>query len=76
VFVDVRALQDPAYAPRGIGRHCLNILRNAPSNLTLAGLYDPTLPALSDETVGFFSELHPNAGRSRETGMRSYNCRP
>jgi glycosyltransferase involved in cell wall biosynthesis len=62
VFVDVRALQDPAYAPRGIGRHCLNILRNTPAHLALVGLFDPALPALSDEVAGLLSEMHSNAG--------------
>jgi glycosyltransferase involved in cell wall biosynthesis len=62
VFVDVRTLQDPSYAPRGIGRHGLNIVRHAPRSLSLIGLYDPALPAVSAEVRSRFDGMLPNAG--------------
>ena len=44
VAVDVRCLQDPNYAERGVGRHALALLRGAPHAVTLVGVGDLKLP--------------------------------
>ena len=41
VIVDLRYLQDPNYIHRGVGRHALSILRNAPRGQRIVGLIDP-----------------------------------
>lgn len=59
--LDVRCLQDPAYAQRGIGRHALALLRTAPAGWLLEGLVDPRLPSLVDEARATLSAVHSNA---------------
>jgi glycosyltransferase involved in cell wall biosynthesis len=49
VVIDLRCLQDPNYAGRGVGRHALALLRRAPASLRLVGLTDADLPPLSPE---------------------------
>lgn len=64
VVVDLRVLQDPGYARRGVGRHALGLLRHAPSGphgVRLVGLVDPNLPPLIEEAQDFVAETHPNA---------------
>jgi glycosyltransferase involved in cell wall biosynthesis len=52
ILFDMRCLQDPNFAGRGIGRHASNLVRHARITESLAqarlvGLIDPGLPALS-----------------------------
>lgn len=61
VVVDMRCLQDPNYATRGVGRHALALLRAAPGDVRLVGLTDPSLPPLIDEARDYVTETHPNA---------------
>jgi glycosyltransferase involved in cell wall biosynthesis len=49
VVIDLRCLQDPNYAGRGVGRHALGLLRHAPAHLRLVGVTDPGLPTLWPE---------------------------
>ena len=68
VVVDLRCLQDPAYARRGVGRHALALLRHAPRHLRLVGLTDDTLPPLLVEAHETIETIHVNAyaaGRAR-----------
>lgn len=61
-LVDVRCLQDPAYAERGVGRHARALLEHAHAflpGMRLVGVVDASLPPLSsaaratlDDTVG------------------------
>ncbi|MCB1496975.1 MAG: glycosyltransferase [Bauldia sp.] len=43
VLVDLRCLQDPIRAKRGIGRHALALLEHAPPELELIGICDPDM---------------------------------
>ncbi len=61
VVLDVRCLQDPNYARRGVGRHALALLRGAPPGLRLTGLVDPALPPLVPEARSLFQDVHANA---------------
>ena len=64
VVFDARCLQDPDYAPRGVGRHALGLLKGRErlgSRLRLVGLIDPALPPLSEDARSEFDELCPNA---------------
>lgn len=53
IFADVRCLQDPCYAARGVGSHSASLLIAARSEAggaaEIIGLIDPALPALSVE---------------------------
>ncbi len=60
IAADVRCLQDPAYAARGVGRHTANLLRHAPLR-PLIGLIDPALPPLDPSLAALFDRLRPNA---------------
>jgi len=60
IAADVRCLQDPAYAARGVGRHTANLLRHAPLR-PLIGLIDPALPPLDRSLAALFDTLRPNA---------------
>jgi glycosyltransferase involved in cell wall biosynthesis len=60
IAADVRCLQDPAYAARGVGRHTANLLRHAPLR-PLIGLIDPALPPLDPALAALFDRLRPNA---------------
>ena len=64
VILDLRCLQDPNYARRGVGRHTLALLRHAPverNALRLVGLVDPDLPPLIDEAQELVLEQYTNA---------------
>jgi glycosyltransferase involved in cell wall biosynthesis len=61
IVLDLRCLQDPNYARRGVGRHALALLQRAPRHLPLAGLTDPTLPALLPEARDAIDSVHINA---------------
>lgn len=56
LYADLRCLQDPNYAFRGIGRICSALLRGARQTLSapveIVGLLDEQLPALPDEYRG------------------------
>jgi glycosyltransferase involved in cell wall biosynthesis len=61
IVVDLRCLQDPAFAGRGVGRHALALLRHAPANLRLVGLTDAGLPALLREARDAVEVVSANA---------------
>jgi hypothetical protein len=61
VVLDLRCLQDPNYARRGIGRHALAILRTAPRGRRIVGLTDPSLPTLLPEAREAVDEVRVNA---------------
>jgi glycosyltransferase involved in cell wall biosynthesis len=74
ILLDLRCLQDPNYARRGVGRHALTLLQHAPRHLPLAGLTDPTLPALLPEARDAIDSVHINAyaaaaAHQRQTGF-------
>ena len=69
VIVDLRCLQDPNYIHRGVGRHALSILRNAPRGQRIVGLIDPTLPALLPEARETVNAVHVNAYAASASGM-------
>jgi len=66
VIFDVRCLQDPDYARRGIGRHALALLRGARDERRLAGarfvgLADPHLPDLMPEAEALLDHARTTA---------------
>lgn len=64
VIVDVRCLQDPRFAGRGIGRHSTALLEGARDQAgvgRLIALHDPALPPLSGRTRAVFDMLRPTA---------------
>lgn len=61
VVLDLRCLQDPNYVGRGVGRHVLALLRNAPPSCRLVGLVDPALPHLAPEARDAVELAHINA---------------
>jgi glycosyltransferase involved in cell wall biosynthesis len=63
IIVDLRCLQDPDYARRGVGRHALNLLRYGASRggLRLIGLVDDTLPPVETEVRDLFQVIVSNA---------------
>jgi glycosyltransferase involved in cell wall biosynthesis len=63
IVVDARCLQDPDYAGRGVGRHTVNLLRQAPRRhvQNLRGIVDPLMPPLAPEMAALFDSTHPNA---------------
>jgi glycosyltransferase involved in cell wall biosynthesis len=67
IIVDVRCLQDPNYAPRGIGRHATALLEFAracptiAAGATLTALQDPTLPPLSPRHRALFDAVRTTA---------------
>ena len=71
VVIDLRCLQDPGYATRGVGRHALALLRHAPAEVRLIGLVDPTLPPLLPEAETAIDLVHPNAYAASRTGTPS-----
>jgi glycosyltransferase involved in cell wall biosynthesis len=56
IYADLRCLQDPEYAFRGIGRHCVALLRSVrqtmPEPLEVVGILDDQMPALPEEYRG------------------------
>lgn len=65
IVLDLRCLQDPNYARRGIGRHALAVLRHAPHATRLVGLVDDTLPALPPEAREAVATVQGNAYAAR-----------
>ncbi|WP_428376429.1 glycosyltransferase [Lichenicoccus sp.] len=61
IVLDLRCLQDPSYATRGVGRHALALIRHAPRSVRLIGLVDETLPALLPEALAAVEQVHGNA---------------
>ena len=67
VVFDMRCLQDPNYAGRGIGRHASNLVRHARivggrlQRARLVGLTDPRLPALPDTTTALLDAVRTTA---------------
>ncbi len=67
VIVDVRCLQDPNYATRGIGRHATALLEGARASPTIArgarliALQDPAMPALSARHRAVFDGVRTTA---------------
>ena len=68
VILDVRCLQDPDYARRGVGRHALALLRGAPAGPRLEGMVDPDLPPLIEEARAALAKVHPNAYAASRSG--------
>ncbi len=63
-LIDLRCLQDPDYAERGIGRNSLNLLQHARTllpGMRLVGLADPELPALPSHVTGLVDHMRANA---------------
>ncbi len=70
-LVDVRCLQDPAYAERGIGRHATTLLAHARDHtpgIRLVGLADATLPPLPPVTRALLDGLRHTAYTGGMTG--------
>jgi len=61
IVADVRCLQDPSYARRGVGRHTLALLQGAPQQIELIALCDPALPPLIHEASVLFPKVALNA---------------
>src|SRR5262245_18848809 len=63
VVFDLRCLQDPNYARRGIGRHVLSLLNQGRrlDHIRMEGLIDPVLPPLLTEARDAVCSLHTNA---------------
>lgn len=61
LYVDLRALQDPDYRVRGIGRHVTALLRSRKrshlSDCKTIGLIDPRSPKLVPETMSLVDEV-------------------
>lgn len=66
IILDVRCLQDPDYARRGIGRHALALVRGARDHARIAtarlvGLTDRQLPPLLPEAAALFDQVRTTA---------------
>ena len=64
VVFDARCLQDPNYAPRGVGRHAAGLLRDRPSAaraLRLVALTDTKLPPLAAHLQALFDRVYITA---------------
>ncbi|OYV35799.1 MAG: hypothetical protein B7Z81_08275, partial [Acidocella sp. 20-61-6] len=59
LIIDLRCLQDPDYAERGIGNHARCIINAAPE--PFIGLIDPTLPPLPEDITARAASLTPHA---------------
>lgn len=57
-IIDMRCLQHPDYAERGIGNHARCIVTHAPA--PFIGLVDPALPALPRNLAKYAAELVPH----------------
>jgi glycosyltransferase involved in cell wall biosynthesis len=68
-ILDLRCLQDPDYARRGVGRHALALVREAPAGLRLEGIIDPDLPPLIEEARALLAAVHPNAYAASRRGQ-------
>src|SRR4051812_37009546 len=71
VVLDLRCLQDPHYAPRGVGRHVLALLRHAPASFRLVGLIDEALPPLLPDAREAMAAVYPNAYAASGSGTPS-----
>jgi glycosyltransferase involved in cell wall biosynthesis len=61
IIIDLRCLQDPAYATRGIGQHARGIIARRPAGIgRLTGLIDPHLPLPEAEILDQFDAVQPN----------------
>ncbi len=60
IIIDLRCLQDPDYATRGIGQHARGIIAHRPPATTLIGLADPRLPPLPMEIIESLDATRPN----------------
>jgi glycosyltransferase involved in cell wall biosynthesis len=69
VVVDLRCLQDPNYIHRGVGRHALALLRNAPHSQRIVGLTDPMLPPVLPEAREAVDVVYANAYAASASGM-------
>jgi len=67
VIIDMRCLQDPNYAERGIGRHTRNVLAHAP--VPFIGVFDPHLPPLPADMAALAAELSPHGYLPRDGGV-------
>jgi len=63
IVFDMRCLQDPNYAERGIGRHARGLLLHAARycRLPLVGLIDAGLPPIAPELRDVLNDTAPNA---------------
>ena len=61
VAVDVRCLQDPAYAERGVGRHALALLEGVPDSVSLIGIADLNLPPVIARAAALLDRICPTA---------------
>jgi len=59
LIIDLRCLQDPNYAERGIGNHARCIIASAPAPFT--AIIDPHLPALSKSVAALAAHTVPHA---------------
>ena len=59
VVADARCLQDPDYAPRGVGRHALALVQGFPRDrgTALVALADPALPPMAPQTAALFDTV-------------------
>jgi glycosyltransferase involved in cell wall biosynthesis len=61
IIIDLRCLQDPAYATRGIGQHARGIITHRPAGIgRLTGLIDPLLPLPEPEILDQFDAVQAN----------------
>jgi len=61
VIIDLRCLQDRAYATRGIGQHARGIITHRPAGIgRLTGLIDPLLPLPEPEILDQFDAVQAN----------------
>lgn len=71
VIVDARCLQDPDYAPRGVGRHAITLLQGVrPGAARLVALTDPLLPPLTPDATLLFEAVATNAYAARQAAHR------
>jgi glycosyltransferase involved in cell wall biosynthesis len=61
IVLDLRCLQDPNFANRGVGRHALLMLRHAPPNSRIVGLTDSSLPSLAPEVRDVLAATRANS---------------
>src|SRR5215469_2259535 len=72
IVLDLRCLQDPNFANRGVGRHALLMLRHAPSNIRIVGLTDSSLPSLPPEAHDVLAVTRANGYAVSRAGIPSY----
>jgi glycosyltransferase involved in cell wall biosynthesis len=67
LIVDLRCLQDPHHAERGIAGHTRSLLAHLPG--PFIGLYDPALPPLPADIAARADALHPHGYVPVEGGI-------